>query len=250
MPLSLNHRKRKTFLDSLHQSQLVREFWPSILVMGVLLPSLLLLLAMALSAVTGTSIASLTRDPWAEFVDAAPEIVIAQVPVYVGFLSHLNVMIWVASAAISGAAALYVRQIQHQRKSLGFLLYFSALSLIIALDDLYMFHEHIGPMYFGVPEKVIYLTYALALFGYVVYFFQEIRQNRGVFLGVSLMFLAASVAFDILLPHASFQVLIEDAFKIFGGFWWLLYAIHSSTAVMRRSSKQHWFQRFEADVRG
>jgi hypothetical protein len=102
-------------------------------------------------AVSQAPISVLTRDPAATF-DAPP---------YVGMLSNATMLVWTAAATICLFAAGATRSDQGVRRFLFFAGLFAAMLL---LDDLYMIHEVLAPEYLGIPEKVMYVIYAMAAF--------------------------------------------------------------------------------------
>jgi hypothetical protein len=165
-------------------------------------------------AVTQAPIPILTRDPAATF-DAPP---------YVGMLSNATMLVWTAAATICLFAAGATRSDQAVRRFLFFAGLFTA---VLLLDDLYMIHEVLAPEYLGIPEKVVYVIYAMAAFFWLSKYRNVIRATDYRLLMLALFFLGSSVGIDILDSRGWFPIdspyLLEDGAKIAGVIFWLAY---------------------------
>lgn len=210
------------------------------MLLGLLLPLALLVLVLVLAQTAGVSPDDLTRDPWAVFDEVSQAPGPPQVTPYVGILSTLGLMLWAGSAAVTGLGALYLGQIHRYRHHLLFLLYTGLLSLMLGFDDAFMLHEHIGPLVLGIPEKAIYLGYALALGGYMVVCRRQIFQVYGLLLMLACAFLATSMGVDSFFHRTAWQTFVEDSFKFIGIFWWFLYCVQGTLAIVQSNSQLHW----------
>lgn len=180
-------------------------------------------LVVAINAVTGMPIAALVRDPAATM----------DVPAYIGLLSNATVLLWVAAATLSLFSAAMLPGGHPVR---GFLALVGTITLVFALDDVYMFHEYIAPDLLGIPQKVVYLLYSLPI---LALFFRS-RPLSGnpeyPLLIIALAGLALSVGIDVLDSRGWFPVegryLLEEGFKIAGVLFWLAYvAMLAGTAL-------------------
>jgi hypothetical protein len=77
----------------------------------------------------------------------------AALPPLVGGLGLVNMMVWASAGSMAALAAALSRP--RRRWLLGF----SGLTLLLALDDALLLHEEVGPQ-LGLPEKGFYLLYA------------------------------------------------------------------------------------------
>lgn len=161
---------------------------------------------------TGASFGELTRDPAAVF----------EAPFYVGFLSQLGIFMWSSSAAICLFSAAIFMQSSNDMRTRNFFIFSGLLSLMLGFDDVFLLHENVFP-HFGIPEKIVLVTYALLTLTYLVRFFATILKTDYVLLLMALSFFSFSVLSDILLPEAQASYLIEDSMKMMGQISWVAY---------------------------
>lgn len=177
-----------------------------------LVSGLLLVAVLLLQAWKDVPTANLTRDPN----------VIADVPLYIGFLSQAGIFFWSSSAAVSiFSAAAFTRQ-GTDNEIRGFLFASGILSLWLGLDDVFLLHEEFFP-YFGVPEKAVYLAYGALMLCYLTKFRSVILKTEYVLLGLALFFFAASVGLDWVEPEVADIFLLEDGAKVIGIVSWTAY---------------------------
>lgn len=140
---------------------------------------------------------------------------------YTGALSHAGVLAW-WTAAVSGLLAWRATRRHPVLRRRGNLLgAFGVLSAALALDDLFMVHEYVAPVHFGVPELVILGTWAGALLLILV-------RYRDILLSTidSTLLLAAGLALgvmaavDLSLPDSPLQVVLEEGSKLLGVLLW------------------------------
>ena len=72
--------------------------------------------------------------------------------VYVGFVSGLGILLWTMAATLSLVTAYVRRSSPPRRGVVGFHLGFGLLTAWLTLDDLYLFHDKIGPYFTGLPQ--------------------------------------------------------------------------------------------------
>lgn len=190
----------------------------------ILVPSIVVLLVMALVSVFfQVKIPVLTRDTTA----------IAKIHPLSGMLSNLGILLWCAAALISGFVAYVLRNIKTQ-DTFWFLFFSALLSAYLLLDDLFLFHEKIAPVYLGLPEKMVIGILGIAVLSYLIAFRRIIlRTNFGVLL-LALGFLATSVVIDSFFELLwtsqldNWAYFFEDGTKWLGIASWCGYYVHTS----------------------
>ena len=126
---------------------------------------------------------------------------IAAHPFYFGFFSHVDVLLWMASAVscLFGAALLNV--IHLRPDYMRFLMAFGGLSAILGLDDLFLLHERAIPMIFGIAQPFVFVGYAVMLALCLCRFRKVLLKT----LCLSLVLFSVSVLIDVVpLPTISF----------------------------------------------
>jgi riboflavin transporter FmnP len=169
---------------------------------------------------TGFPMADLTRDP----------LQIAQVPVYTGVLSNLGVLVWAGTAAICLFSYAVVRNRAAPGTSSRFLLAGGLVTVMLLLDDFFMFHEIIFPQYIGIPENLVYAIYVLVVAWFLARHRSTILRTNFLLLALALAGFGLMVVMDIfeyVNPLPGFY-LLEDGFKLFAIVSWAAYFISTS----------------------
>jgi hypothetical protein len=181
-------------------------------VLAVALAAALIGMGLYVLAVTGQPISVLVRDANA----------IAQQPNYFGALEHAEILLmsgagWIAlftSGFCSGQAA-------------RFLFLGGLLSLLLAADDLYMFHE--SSWRFGMEEQLVFAFYAILLLLLVTTSLRQFLRTPFVLLGVALALFAVAIVLDASdytpfgLPAGA-----EDCLELTGICFWSVYFVKCS----------------------
>jgi hypothetical protein len=174
--------------------------------------------AFLIQLVTDAPMAVLTRDPAATF----------EVPPYVGFLSNATMLVWSAAATICLFGAAMTPSAHAFRSCL---LFAGLLTVTLMLDDMYMGHEKLAPVYLGIPEKVVFLVYAIAAFYWLIRYRDVILATDYRLLVLAFIFLGASLGIDVLDSRGWFPIddpyLLEDGAKIAGVIFWLAYFVQT-----------------------
>ena len=140
----------------------LRSSWPMIgLVLGV--SAVLTGLAVLLHFWKGIPFGDLTRNPTA-IAGALP---------YTGFLSQIGNCFWSATAAICLFGAKVVSRHPDSLKIKRFLFVSGLLTLLLGLDDIFLLHEEFFP-WLGVPEVLVFASYAAGVLFYLVRFYSTI----------------------------------------------------------------------------
>jgi len=185
--------------------------------------ALLFLLVGVLSRVTANvSLAFLLRDITAT----------AKLPFFAGFVSQLGLILWSASLTI----CLFALVVLQRRKadfsaSKRFLVHSTILTAILMLDDSFLFHEEIVPLYLHLDELVVFVVYALVGIGFVILNWREILSSEYALLLLALALFAASIALDAVPKEVlsaryfweQLELFLEDGSKFAGMATWLLY---------------------------
>jgi hypothetical protein len=170
----------------------------------------------------GVPIRYLTSDPTA----------IGNVASYAGFLSNAGVMFWSATAAICLFSASLLPGRVFKLNMRSFLLTSGSLTLFLALDDVYRFHETIFPRQLGIHEMVLHVTYASLALLFVISFRARVFSAEGRLLFLALFSLGMSQLLDLLGIRDRFM--LEDLFKFFGIVCWFLYFLRTSWLELQR----------------
>ena len=165
----------------------------------------------------GVGLSQLTRDTAA----------VREGKLYDGLLSNLGIMVWASATALSFFGAVHVSNDDRRKEWFPFLLYTGIFSLILMLDDTFMFHEELFPEYLNVRESIVYGAYIVIAGVYFGTFSLRILRTNYMFLLVSLFFFGISMSMDKLLQYTDTETYLEDSAKFMGIVFWLGY--HSQT---------------------
>lgn len=182
----------------------------------LLLPGIVFLLILIfLSFLTKTHFSLFSRDVNAIF-DAPP---------YIGILSNVGIVLWSFTVAILFFSYLLSKEL-HLNKS-GFFLFSGILSLVMLIDDLFMLHDHIFPMYINSSDYLFYFIYGGSVILIFYFYFQFIMNSDYVLLLMAFVLFAMSGIFDeglsyfgIVFPH---RHILEDGTKFLGILSWFSY---------------------------
>jgi hypothetical protein len=188
----------------------------------VAVPVAVLLLA---TLVFGLHPARALRDP-AAYVDF---------PFYVGMFSHIGVLGWWTAAAAGLLAAFTLRQASEERRMM---LWGGLLSMVLAIDDLFMVHENVMPAHLGIPELLALAAIGLAGVAYLWRFRALHVQVAPVLLAVCLVLFASGIVVDLVRGSAQDErglgILVEDGFKLAGIGGWAAYHLLVARDFLRQ----------------
>lgn len=155
---------------------------------------------------------------------------VADVPAYTGFVSQLGMLFWAAAATLCLFCATLARGTaggEHAR----FFLTSGVLTLVLALDDLFLLHESFFPL-IGVPERAVFASYGIFAMYYLLRFRQIILAGQFPLLAAAFGFFGASVGLDVLNPPGINPYLLEDGTKLVGVLAWLAYFARTAVAKL------------------
>jgi hypothetical protein len=194
-----------------------------VLVIGAFLSGKVLLLHLTHDVPIG----NLTRDPAA----------VGGLPVYTGYLSQIGILLWSAAAAVCLFSAASIKNGPSSRDFRSFLVCSGLLTLLLGVDDTFLLHEEVFPRA-GIPEKLVFASYAGIACLYLVRFWDKVLQTEFLLLAFALSLFGFSVTMDAWIPFAhsnssddDLLYLLEDGAKPTGVLSWFAYLF----LVSRRS---------------
>jgi hypothetical protein len=180
--------------------------------------------ALALHFWKGVALADLTRDPVTTF-QAAP---------YVGLLSQVGILLWAAAATVClfGARMLAGRAGVADVKR--FLFVSGLLTLVLGLDDAFLFHEEFVPRV-GVPQGLVFVVYGALLVLYAWRFAPVILKTEFALLVAALAAFGVSLAVDVAHPEVlgRYLLFVEDGAKLVGTLFWLAYFARTGASAIK-----------------
>jgi hypothetical protein len=177
---------------------------------GLLLAGLL-----AIHAVTKIPFEKFTADPAATF---------GYNPIF-GYISSLGILMWCSCVSICFFSARILKKNNREGQMVKFLVCFGALTAVLMLDDLFMFHESLAPDYLNISEKWVILAYGIFTAASFYYFRTLIFANNMRYLIFSIIALGSSVLVDQISNRIYFpgEYFVEDGLKFIGIAGWLAY---------------------------
>ena len=182
--------------------------------------------------VAGVAILSFQKDVSADYLlrDAS---VIMGAPPYVGMISNIGIMMWVAA----GSIFLFVGYVLLNRHGLNhaaaFVLAFGLFALVLAVDDLFRLHERVFPRYLGIPENLVYATYAVMVATMLLSFRRLIFDTDHLLLAAALVFFGISLAVDMGAVEAlPYRFVVENVTQFIGITLWLSYFVRTGAGLM------------------
>lgn len=180
---------------------------------------LVLLLAVVASLASGRPISEFTRDMAA----------IAGMPPYLGLISNAGILLWSSAAAIAlGTAAVLARH-RAPKDLTRFFISFGILTIVLVLDDFFMFHDRLFPRLLGLSEKGTVAIYGSLLLYILIRFRRVYQAMPCFFLWAALTLFALSLLVDLVPEHRiPYHHLFEDGFKFLGITSWLAFSAQAA----------------------
>lgn len=152
---------------------------------------------------------------------------------YVGILSNLTVITWAAGAYVALYTWSLLSRVGAETEWIRFFKLGGLLTLVLMLDDLFMFHESIFPDYLFLPhltglnpnEKILFGIYGLFTIYYIYSSRHTFEKTPWIHFAVALGFFATSFLIDrgigkYLVPNRTARILVEDGSKFLGTIGW------------------------------
>lgn len=167
---------------------------------------------------------------------------ITKAPPVVGLLSNLGAFAWLAALVVL-AFTISILPRQGEHPALSFLVSAALLTLVLFVDDFFMFHDFWLRRWAEKMDAAYYAALAMATLIHLFAFRNNILASRYGLLLVALVFFALSVAMDLFQEQGTalvghWQYLIEDGIKWAGICFWCAYHWSVCSAVLADSSAQ------------
>ena len=193
-----------------------------ITLMKIFLPGILfLMILIVFSVLTDTYFGLLSRD-----VNG-----IYNAPPYIGMLSNTGIILWSFTVAILFATFKLSLILDKNKAQSKFLLFTGGLSLLMLIDDLFMLHEYVIPIYFHLHDSLFYFIYGLSVILICFFYFNLILKTDYIlFLAAFLLFALSGFFsesvdyFGIKVPQQHF---FEDGTKFIGIVSWFFYFVRT-----------------------
>ncbi len=205
-----------TFKNLLKKNALItlfKLFFPGIM---------LLLILIAFSYLTDTYFGLLSRD-----VNG-----IHNAPPYIGMLSNTGILIWAFTVAVLFLSYKLSTILDQDKKQSGFLLFSGGLTLLMLIDDMFLFHDYVIPVYLNLHDSIFYFIYGISVILIFYFYFNLILKTdyilfiaAFVFFGMSGFFSESFYYFGIKLPQPH---ILEDGTKFIGILCWFFYFVRTS----------------------
>ena len=145
-----------------------------------------------------------------------------------GVISNIGILLWSATAAICLFCWVLLLRTRKHSETRWFFFSGGILTSVLLLDDLFLLHERLYPMYFGITDKIILPLYSLLLLSFIIGFKRQILKTRFYLLFFAICFFGVSLLVDRL-PESllPWHHLFEDGSKFFGIVSWFGYFITS-----------------------
>ena len=181
----------------------------------------LLLLACTMMACFGAGLppAFFCRDPMAT-MDGHP---------LTGVQSTVGVLVWCGAAAICLFSGATLRGAGDSRTMRRFFACSGAITLMLALDDLFLVHDDLAERYLRLGEKPVLLVYAALVGGYVISFRRVILGSDCTLLVLAFLFFGLSLAVDFFQRRwlSPWRIFAEDGCKLLGIVSWSGYLVRT-----------------------
>lgn len=192
--------------------------------------SLLFLFAIIVaSSQMGISPALFTCDP----------ALISNIHPFVGVLSNIGIMLWIATATIGLFSWMILRNNSGETRFSIFLLCSSLMTMLLSLDDLFMFHETI----LG-KEEIVFSVYGCLILCGIVIFKRCILKTKYLTLLIAFGFFGLSLLIDLFQDSVQsfigeWRILFEDGFKFIGIISWFGYFSICCFTAIRKKDREY-----------
>jgi hypothetical protein len=152
-----------------------------------------------------------------------------------GAISDLGVMLWTATAALAGLAALVHLCTGYNKHQFAVFAFAAVLSGLLAVDDMFLLHDNLLPQ-IGIPELAVFSVYVVAALFYVAFAWRSIFIGAPLHLAFTGAMLASGLMIDVVKDTSSgsllallqaneqLRIIGEDGLKFIGiGSWFTLH---------------------------
>lgn len=188
---------------------------------------LLIILTFILGSLYNIPFEKITGDP-ANYFKAHP---------FTGIISNLGALMWCTTTSICMFTGLYLYSLKYYQEA-RFLIYSGFISLILLLDDFFMFHDYIFYSFGSLTlEPFIFLAYALLLFHYCISSYKIILEYNYFYFGLSILLFGLSVLMDLVFLSEGYEYFIEDSLKFIGITSWMIFFTTTSFKILSKHNK-------------
>jgi len=164
---------------------------------------------------------------------------IANVHPLVGVLSNIGVLLWSWTAAVCIFTGFVVLRTTSDKSEAYYFLSFGFLTLLLSIDDFFLFHEVLAERYLGLGEKTVYSAYLILTMTYIAHYWRKIVFDEPLLLVIALAGFGTSLAADLFLEPLleatwSLYYLLEDGSKFLGIVGWFGYFVVRSYKAMTK----------------
>lgn len=160
---------------------------------------------------------------------------------YFGSISNLGIILWTAAATLCIFSSIYLKRYNPDSPFRLFLLHGGIFTMLLLLDDVYMWHDEMFPDYLGISQRLIYLIYFMYTLFFLIRFTKVIFKTEYIILLASILLLSLSVFVDVVYEAHRFTAplirltglswnqleditkFFEDTSKGMGILTWLIY---------------------------
>ena len=147
---------------------------------------------------------------------------------FAGFASNIGIIFWCTTAAVCLFSAAVSRQQVAKPVQTRFLLFAGLLSLMLLIDDFFLIHDKVFPVYLNIPETAAYAVYMLLILVFLFQFRRHILKTEYFLLLLACGFFASSILSDMVMAQDGWQTLLEDGLKLIGIATWCFYFLRTS----------------------
>jgi hypothetical protein len=178
---------------------------------------------------------SLLNDFHFSFLSRDP-VQILEVPPYIGIVSNVGILMWCSAAAIIFYSAKLVSQAGKPKIRKNFLIVSGLITMMLMIDDLFLFHDVVFPVYLHIGENVFFAFYGISVCA-MIYFFRElILKTDYILFMLSFGFLGSSAISDSLAAMGfigKYAMALEDSLKFMGILSWFSYYLRTSYSLYK-----------------
>lgn len=139
-----------------------------------------------------------------------------------GALSSLGILAWWTGAAIALITAAILRATDRLGELSRFLACAGVLTAVLALDDLFLFHEDLADRLFGVSQRAMLIAYAAIAAVFLGRFRHTILRADCTLALLAVLLFGGSLAVDFVQARwdSPWRILVEDGCKLLGIACW------------------------------
>lgn len=150
---------------------------------------------------------------------------------YYGIGSNVGMLFWCSAAALCLFSGLLLKRAGGYRMEFGRFLWFSGIvTAILLLDDLFLLHDRVIPLYTPADQEALYLGYVAMLGLYLFEFRKTLLKTELLPLVLAFALMATSVFVDegvengwLGISYSPLSYLVEDGSKLLGIAMWFWY---------------------------